>query len=358
MFCAIICNVHDTTDHGSLRGLRLRAQLLAEPATEGVDQIVSHLLAVQAQDLRSARLALRARSRDLTARDVDEALTTARTLVVAWLGRGTLHLVHRDDYPWLLALTAPRRFRSNERRLRQEEISPDDAARALAIIETALGDEGPLSREDLGGHLETHGISTAGQAVPHLLMRSCLLGISVLGPVAGTKQAFALTEDWLGTRPPSLPDSERAAALTRLARRYRDAHAPATPVDLAGWIGLPLRDARIGFESIDESNQRPGPAGSVSCRLLPSFDPYLLGWKDRSFLVSHAHRKLIHPGGGVIKATIIHRGEVIGTWNHRRKHRRMTLALQPFARLDEEVARALDADAEDVARFEALALSR
>ena len=166
---------HETTEHGALRGLRLRAQLLAGPAARRADQIVSHLLAVQAQDLRAARLALRARSRGLTAGDVDEALSADRSLVVAWLGRGTLHLVHRDDYPWLLALTAPKRFSSNERRLRQEGISADDAARAIGIIETALGDEGALTREDLRAHLQTYGISGAGQAMPHLLMRSCLL---------------------------------------------------------------------------------------------------------------------------------------------------------------------------------------
>ena len=319
---------------------------------------MSHLLAVQAQDLRAARLALRARSRDLTAGAVDEALTADRSLVVAWLGRGTLHLVHRDDYPWLLALTSPKRFRSNERRLQQEGIGADDAARAMAIVETALGDEGPLTREGLSAHLRSHGITTTGQAMPHLLMRSCLLGISVLGPMTGAKQAFALTEDWLGRRPSSLPDSERAAMLARLARRYLDAHAPATPADLAGWIGLPLRDARLGFESIAGSDHAPSRPGSVSPRLLPSFDPYLLGWKDRTFMVSDAHRKLVHPGGGVIKASIIHYGEVIGTWTHRKKGGRMTLELRPFAGLDDALARALDVDAEDVARFEALALSR
>lgn len=61
---------------------------------------------MQAQDLRAARLALRARGDGLTAASVDAALTAERSLVVGWLGRGTLHLVSRDDYPWLLGLTA------------------------------------------------------------------------------------------------------------------------------------------------------------------------------------------------------------------------------------------------------------
>ena len=49
-----------------------------------------HLLAVQAQDPRGARLAIRARTTGLTAADIDRRSTTA-ALVISWLNRGTLH---------------------------------------------------------------------------------------------------------------------------------------------------------------------------------------------------------------------------------------------------------------------------
>lgn len=76
---------------------RLAAQLLSGPAETDPVAVVEHLLAVQAQDPRGFRLAVRARASDLTARDVDHALDERR-LVVAWLDRGTLHLVTADDY--------------------------------------------------------------------------------------------------------------------------------------------------------------------------------------------------------------------------------------------------------------------
>ena len=119
--------------------------MLHRPRAAGVADVVGHLLAVQAQDLRAARLALRARTTGLAARDVDAALTDERSVVVAWLMRGTLHLVGRDDHPWLLALTAPTRLAANRRRLGQEGVSPDDAERAVQIIERALADDGPLT---------------------------------------------------------------------------------------------------------------------------------------------------------------------------------------------------------------------
>lgn len=83
------------TDGGDerLAVARLAAQQLTGPPAASPEEVVGRLLAVQAQDPRGARLAVRSRSAELLAADVDEALTTRRSLVVSWLNRGTLHLV-------------------------------------------------------------------------------------------------------------------------------------------------------------------------------------------------------------------------------------------------------------------------
>src|SRR5688500_16769332 len=127
---------------------RLRAQLLAGPLARDPVAVAERLLAVQAQDARGFRLAVRARTRGLTAADVDRALDE-RAVIVTWLNRGTLHLVRAEDYPWLHALTAPRLLTANARRLAQEGVDPDAAERGVAAVERALADEGPLAREDL-----------------------------------------------------------------------------------------------------------------------------------------------------------------------------------------------------------------
>ncbi len=105
---------------------------------------------MQGQDPRGARLAVRARTTGLTAADVDRALND-RSLLITWLNRGTLHLVRSEDYPWLLALTAPPHFTGSARRLAQEGVSPGDADRAVAAIERALADSGPLTRAEIAG---------------------------------------------------------------------------------------------------------------------------------------------------------------------------------------------------------------
>src|SRR4051794_41589078 len=102
---------------------RLTAQLLCGPPAADPSAVCERLLAVQGQDPRGARLAVRARSTGVTAADVDRALTEDRSLLITWLNRGTLHLVRSEDYPWLHALTTPTHFASCRRRLQQEGVS-------------------------------------------------------------------------------------------------------------------------------------------------------------------------------------------------------------------------------------------
>src|ERR1700741_1353555 len=93
---------------------RITSQLLAGPKATTPEAVVERVLAVQAQDGRGARLGIRARSKGLTAAGVDDPLTETRSLVIAWLNRGTLHLVGASDYWWLHALTAERSVVANE----------------------------------------------------------------------------------------------------------------------------------------------------------------------------------------------------------------------------------------------------
>src|SRR5215469_6847967 len=177
---------------------RLAAQLLSGPPADGTVQVAGHLLAIQAQDQRGARLAVRARSHARSAADVDNALTRDRSVVVTWLNRGTLHLVRTEDYWWLHPLTTPQLFTGNARRLAQEGVPPDDAERGVAVIDGTLTAEGPLTRAQLTERIAKAGVRTQGQAIVHLLVLASLRGIAVRGPMAGREHAYALVRDWLG----------------------------------------------------------------------------------------------------------------------------------------------------------------
>src|SRR3954452_15745806 len=123
---------------------RLTAQLLAGPPATSVLDVVDRLLAVQAQDPRGARLAVRARSTGLHSSDVDAALND-RELVVSWLNRGTLHLVRTADYWWLHELTSPQLATGNATRLRQEGVESDAADRGVDAVVAAFCANGALA---------------------------------------------------------------------------------------------------------------------------------------------------------------------------------------------------------------------
>ncbi|MGD0452504.1 MAG: winged helix DNA-binding domain-containing protein [Solirubrobacteraceae bacterium] len=336
---------------------RLTAQLLSgQPADDPVD-VARRLLAVQGQDPRGARLAIRARSTGLTVTDVDRALSEDRSLLITWLNRGTLHLVASEDYPWLHALTTPPLFTGNSRGLAQEGVTPNAANRGVAAIERALADEGPLDRAQLRERIARARVPTDGQALGYLLMLATLRGLTVRGPMIGAQHAYVLVRDWLGESPPV----ERERALAELARRYLAGHGPADDRDLAKWAGLPLRDARAGLAAIaSQLNQRadgllelirrpasdPAPAGLPPPRLLGAFDPVLLGWRSREALLDPANQPVVTING-VFRPFALVRGRAVATWTMPAG----TVVLKPFAPLTRRDEQALRADATDVMRY-------
>jgi hypothetical protein len=331
---------------------RLTAQLLAGPPARDPVAVAERLLAVQGQDPRGFRLAVRARTTGLSAADIDRALTVDRSLVVTWLGRGTLHVVRSEDYPWLQALIAPRNVRSAIRRLGQEGIGESQADRGVEVIQRSLAAEGPLSRKQLAERIGAAGVDTAGQRIIQLLALACLRGLAVRGPVAGGEQAYALVRDWLGEPGPV----DRDAALAELARRYLHGHGPADDRDLARWAGVPLREARAGLDAIGSELAerrdglldlagRPAAAKLPPPRLLGAFDPVLLGWTSREEVVREHQAAVI--SGGVFRPFALVRGRAAATWTLRGAE----VALEPLRPFSRAETTALRGEAAEVVRF-------
>lgn len=333
---------------------RFTAQLLAgEPALRDPVAVAQRLLAIQGQDPRGARLAIRARTSGCSAGDVDRALTKERTLLITWLNRGTLHLVRSEDYPWLHALTAPSLLTATARRLAQEGVTPRAAQRGVAVIERSLLQDGPLTRRQLAERIDAAGVRTQGQALVHILVLASLRGLIVRGPMLGAHHAYALVRDWLPTPPPI----DRSRALAELARRYLHGHGPADERDLAKWSGLPLRDVRAGLNAIaPQLSRRPDGLFDLAARaktspelppprLLGAFDPLLLGWRSREDILG-PHRSLVTTNG-LFRPFLLLRGRAAGTWRLADNK----IGLEPFASLTRRDADALAADARDVVRY-------
>jgi hypothetical protein len=71
------------------------------------------------------------------------------------------------------------------------------------------------------------------------------------------------------------------------------------------------------------------------CDLLPGFDEYLLGYRDRSAVLEPQYAERICPGGnGVFYPTLLVNGRVVATWKRAIKRGAVRLTFEPFEPLE------------------------
>jgi Winged helix DNA-binding domain len=282
--------------------------------------------------------------------------------VRTWAMRTTMHLLAAEDFHWLVPLFAEQNAAFNRRRLAHFGIEPKTRECGLRLIERSLTDHGPLTRGELAERLEEEGVRLTTETRMHLFMLAVNSGLAVLGPDRGGQTCLALERDWLGKR----PKHDRAASLAELARRYLRAFAPATEADFAGWAGLGLRDVRAGLTAIaaELREVRIGPTAAFALRkrartmrgrtvrLLPAWDTFLMGHRDRAFLAGGGDWRQVMPGGGILRPSILLDGALAGTWTSKRRGGGLRIGLEPFTELDGDVMEALDAEVADIGRFE------
>jgi hypothetical protein len=320
-----------------LRNQRITGQRLGQPA-----EVVRWMVGMQAQDYRQALWAIALRTQSARLAEVEQAISSGR-IVRTWPMRGTLHFVPAEDVRWLLDLLAPRRLAADRTRLRQLELDERVLERCGELFATALRGGGRLSRSAMLQLLADAHIDNSGQRGYHILGRLAQAGLLCLGPVHGKEQTFVLLDEWV----PAPRRLGREAALAELAARYFASHGPATVGDFAGWAGLTLTAAREGLEAAqsglvserqgakvwwwgNDADERGGddPPGVV---LLPGFDEYLLGYRDRSAVLAAAHAHRVVPGGnGVFFPIVVEGGRVVGTWKGAVKRGALQVTVDPF----------------------------
>lgn len=336
-------------------GLRMRSLLLADrpgwsdAGPADVAGVVGWFGAMQAQNLASVAWSLGARLPGCTADDVHAALEH-REVLRTWPMRGTVHLVPARDARWMLDVLGVRMLAGAATRWAYLGLSGETADRAVEVLRAALAGGARLTRAQCLQTLTDAGISDAGQFRHHLLWYASQRGVTCFGPDIGKEQSFVLLDEWAPH--PYQPD--RDEALGTIALRYFRSHGPTTRQDFAGWTGLPATDAERGIAAagaglttvrvdgremyldpalLDAPTTGPA-AGDDEVLLLPGFDEYLLGFKDRSLMLDAEHTRAIIPGGnGVFQATIVRGGRVIGTWKRTLTRARAVVELRPLVHL-------------------------
>ncbi len=271
--------------------------------------------------------------------------------------RGTLHLVAAEDLPWMLDLMAPRALAGAAARRARLGLAPPVLERAGELAVEAMSGGRRLRRDELLGVWDRAGLLTVPQRGSHLLGYLAQTATLCFGPTGDGDQLVVLVEEWI----PNPRRLERDEALGELALRYFRSHGPATIKDFTRWTNLVAADARAGVALARDRLARievdgvehlmdPGtPELLDECRdqaggllLLPGFDELILGYQDRRAVLPAEFAARIVPGAnGVFRPTVVHRGQVVGTWKPVGRGAKRTVAAIPFTSFPEEVEAAL-----------------
>lgn len=350
-----------------IRRLRLKAQGIGLPGKDAA-AVVRHLGAMQAQDYLASLWAIGLRLDGATEADIEQAIRD-RKIVRTWPMRGTLHFVAPEDVRWMLALLTPRVAAAAATRHRQLELDDTVFRRSHTLLEKALHGGGLLTRDAAYELLEQAGISYTGQRGYHILWKLSQDAVLCCGPRDGKQPTFTLLDEWVPRSQTLEPDE----ALAEIARRYFTSHGPATLADFVWWTGLKITDAKKALvlaagdlEKVEAEGNHYWMSRSLSgmkpskqgFHLLPGFDEFLLGYKDRSALLDSEHAARIVPGNnGMFMPMLVIDGKVAGTWKRTLSRKSVAVKIEPFSPLTAGESKAGTRKAAAYADFLGLALA-
>ena len=337
---------------------RLSAQKLAGSRVRDPGELVAWMGAIQAQEYLSARWALALRLQGSpTEAEVEAALADGR-VIRTHAFRGTWQLIAPEDVRWMVAISQASVKRKAASRLRELGLDADTLKRGYVAITKAMERSGALTRDELKRALLGAKISPEGQRLSHLLLQTELEGLICGGPRRGKQLTWRLLDTKADRR--STDD-----ALAELALRFFQSRGPATVDDLSWWTGLTLGEVRRGVaaagsaltpERVDGRELLRRTGGRVSSSapralLLPAFDEWMVGYRNRDDAVDPRHQGAVNQGGGIIGMSVAVDGRIVGSWRRTLERGGVKVKTKLFERVAEEDLPHIDEAIERYAAF-------
>ncbi len=281
--------------------------------------------------------------------------------------RGTIHIVTREDRALFSTALGTRVGGMKKYLLRRGLLNEQQYRRLRQAVLDALASR-PLDRVGIADRVaaDLRGASQWFGSWGGILRLLAQDGLVVFGRPHAGRTTFARVDRWW-------PDGERRPPadhpLLGLMRRYLLGYGPATAADFAYWSGLTVREGRFLLEKLRDEVieiliegkktyllRRDLPTlkrtrVTRSAKLLPHFDVFLLGHRDKSELVDPGQHKEVFRSAGWISPTILLDGRINGTWSYERKGSRLLVTLKPFASFPRWARRPLREEAESLQRF-------
>ncbi|GLU52351.1 winged helix DNA-binding domain-containing protein [Dyadobacter frigoris] len=330
---------------------RLVNQQIAETKFSKPEEIVTHLVAMQAQEYAMAKWAIGLRLPNIFDEDIEQAFNEGRILRTHIM-RPTWHFVSSADIRWMISLTVPRVNAVNAFMYRKCELTPKIFSQCNDIIVANLEGNKHLTRATLKSELEKKIVTGDGVRLSCIMMQAELEGIICSGPRDGKQFTYALIDE----RVPKTRPLTKEESLAELVKRYFKSRGPAQIEDFVMWSGLTVKDAKAGIsmlpkdfvkEEIDGKNYiyYPVPAASGKIRstfLMPDYDEYGMSYKDRSAIYSLPPKILDNPKLNIpYNRMIVVDGQITGSWKRTIKGKEIAIELDFFKKINKKQEQAV-----------------
>lgn len=339
---------------------RLFNQHIVNPTLGDPAELVKWMGAIQAQDYLGSLWAIGLRLKNNTERDIEKAIAEKK-IIRSWPMRGTLHFVASEDLRWMLKWLTPRVFQRSAGLFKEAGLNNKVIIKCIKLFTAALRDGKALTRNEMYAVLENSRISTANQRGLHIIGHLAQMGILCFGPRKGKQHSFVLLDEWLPSN--SIPGREESLAM--LCSTYFSSHGPATIQDFAWWSGLTITESKNSIESIksklasEKINEKiywacPKLTGRSSRQifLLPSYDEYLVAYRDRTAAFDGVNiDKIKNSGNGIFSSPIIINGRLGGIWKRSITKEELLVDISLFEPLTVEIEKSIVSEVRHLGKF-------
>lgn len=355
-------------DLGRVNHFVLRRHYLTDDSRiDDIVRIASDIVGLHATSATTPYLSLYARTYHFRKEHLDEELYLKRNLAKIRCMRNTLYILPKEMLPLAYAATGRMAREASRRYTEFRGVSPEQYEEiSKSVLALLKGRE--MSVFEVKRALKTP------VDVASLLSYMCDQGLLVRGRrEKGWKDKnhkYALFREYFPDI--DLAQMDETEARTMLLQHYLHSFGPVTENDIAWWIGLTKAEVRRALSDIHgqlvqvEINdvegsfimlrsdwdimKDTGPFKKPTINLLPSLDPYLMGYKDRErYLEAENYQRVFDRSGNAVSSIMLN-GRVVGVWDFD-EDTEPTVKIFLFDKLGDGVLRGIYAQAQKVGEF-------
>lgn len=310
-----------------------KQQLAAEEPDLSIVKIVRAIGGLHATNAATPYLSLFARVEDFKREHLDNELYVKRTLGKVRYVRTTVYVLTKGMIPNAFAATRAMSEPASEAYSRFLGVTQQQYRKTSKQILKILQSKSGLTTKQIRKALETT------LNVSSIVNLMCDQGLLIRGaPEKGWKSnlhTYHLFNEYFPNV--KLNETDEENARKAVIAWYLASFGPATLDDVAWWTGFPKTQVRLIVENQQDKIAYINVSDSGKTllmlsqdetslelarneekrviNLLPSLDPYMMGYKDRDRYMNPEHRDHIFDRGGNATSTILLNGKVIGIWD-------------------------------------------